>query len=565
MLKLNSLKAWFMGGLNKWRLAFLAFAIVYALVLVFGVAEMFSLSHMSIQWDEVTHLNGGVLLLRGDFSTYFSFNGFYPPLYDIVTMGFFGVGGVSVFAGRFVTVVFSLLSLYAVFEFAYRMYGPKAALLSSVLLGIMPGYFWLSRMTMIETMLVFFFTVSMLFFFNWLRTSQNKFLLLSGLALGLGFLTKYQTIIGGVVMIIGIVALCRGHLKTRFTKFLLLILVAVAVVLPWFVMSYQVYASKMFDQWIYAMQIGNPEKLLYSTGVDRLPQWFTGLPSAVQLPLFYLVEMTWPYHNVHPISLFLYGLGLAGLGFFAWRRKTEDKFLLIWFIIVYLFFTFISNKQWRYMLPVFPVLAISASALAVAAFSKAQKTWKSAAASVNRKRIVKVAALLFAVFLVSSVYLSISDAHYWVAKDQIHIPIEEASTFVAPRLASNESIMVMCAQNLFSQDMVRFFLYQNGKANSVWQYPVLPVDTYTPDFNLTEFISLCQQRNVKYVFTYEYGGDVPYFNTTLGLMDIYVMLYASGKFQYLSGNAMIEDLANQGLLPAFGTNPRRIFILTFMG
>jgi len=115
---------------------------------------MFSLSNMSIQWDEVTHLNGGALLLRGDFQTYFSFNAFYPPMYDLLTTSFFSVGGVSVFAGRFVSVVFSVLSLYAVFEFTHRVYGQKTALLASIFLGIMPGYVWLSRMAMIETMLI---------------------------------------------------------------------------------------------------------------------------------------------------------------------------------------------------------------------------------------------------------------------------------------------------------------------------------------------------------------------------------------------------------------------------
>ena len=60
--------------------------------------------------------------------------------------------------------------------------------------------------------------------------------------------------------------------------------------------------------------------------------------------------------------------------------------------------------------------------------------------------------------------------------------------------------------------------------------PQLPVDTYTPNFNITEFINLCKQDNVKYVFTYEYGGTVPYFNTTLDLMQIYTQMYASGNF-----------------------------------
>lgn len=141
-----------------------------------------------------------------------------------------------------------------------------------------------------------------------------------------------------------------------------------------------------------------------------------------------------------------------------------------------------------------------------------------------------------------------------MAKDQIQIPTEAATSFVASRIGENESIMVICAQNLFSQDMVRFYLYADGtKHNAVWQYPELPVDTYTPNFNIAEFIGLCKEHNVKYVFTYEYGGDVPYFNTTLNLMEIYVQLYASGKFSQISDQA------------SFGINPRRIFVLTFLG
>jgi hypothetical protein len=88
---------------------------------------------------------------------------------------------------------------------------------------------------------------------------------------------------------------------------------------------------------------------------------------------------------------------------------------------------------------------------------------------------------------------------------------------------------------------------------------------YTPNFDINEFIALCEERNVKYVFTYEFGGDVPYFNTTLSLMGVYQKLYDSGKFAYLSGNVTVEALIKEGLIPAFGTNPRRIIILTFLG
>jgi hypothetical protein len=548
---LNSLSAWLKGGFNKWRLVFLAFAVVYAFFL------LLDLSLSPIQWDEITHLNGGLLLLRGQYREYLDLSAFYPPLFDVVTTGFFSVAGVSVFSGRLVAVIFSLLSMWVVFEFAYRMYGPKIALISSILFGIMPGYFWLSRMTMIETMLVFFFTVSMLFFFNWLRNHQIWSLALSGVALGLGFLTKYQILVAGIIMIASILLLCRGHLKAKFLRFPLLILIVVAIAIPWINESYQIYTSKMLDKWMYALQVGNPEKLAYSTRFD-LPVW-------LQVPMFYLIEMTWPYSDVHPISLFLYIFGLLGLGYFAWRRKPEDKFLLTWFFVVYIFFTLISNKHWRYVIPIFPVLAISAASLMLFAYNKLEKTWKSSQISVNKKRVVKVAAVFFTVTVAVSVFFSVSDAHYWVAKDQIEIPIEAATNYVATRLSENESLMVVCAFNLFSQDMVRFYLYADGtKHNPVWQYPELPVDTYTPTFDINEFIPLCEENNVKYVFTYEFGGDVPYFNTTLTLMDVYQKFYDSGRFAYLSGNASVEALIKDGSIPAFGTTPRRIIILTFV-
>ncbi len=554
-MNVDSMAAWLKGGIkNKWRLAFLVFAVAY------GTFLLFNLSYMSIQWDEVTHLNGGMLLLRGDYSTYFSFI-FYPPMYDLFTAGFYAVGGISVFTGRLVTVAFSLLSLWAVFEFASRMYDAKTALLGVVLLALMPGYVWLSRMAMIETMLVFFFTVSTLSFFGWLRLHQNKFLIISGVMLGLGILVKYQTVIVGAIMLTALVVLGRGYLKQKLTRFPLLILTVVAVVIPWILVSYQIYASGLLDTWLYAISMGNPEKSLYSTGLNRFPAPFTALPSWLQTPVFYLFEMTVPYSDVHPVSFFLYLLGLAGLGWFALRRKASDKYLLIWFVVVYIFFTVIPNKQWRYVVPAFPVLALAAASLITSAWSKAQTRWQNKQLPINKRRLAQVAAVGLIAFTLVGAAFSVSDAYSWVAKDQIHIPIEEATHYAAPRLEPDESIMVLCAQNLYSQDMIRFYLNAQGKTNTVLQYPALPVDTYRPDFNVTELISQCQHNNVKYVLMYEFGGDVPYFDTDLRLMDVYMMLAESGRF----GN--IPTLEEDGTVTGtyFGTSPRQIYILTFLG
>ena len=486
-------------------------------------------------------------------------------MYDIFTAGFFAAGGVSLFMGRFVSVVFSLLSVYAVFEFAYRIYGAKTGLLASILLAVMPGYVWLSRMAMIETTLVFFFTVSTLFFFLWLKEHKNKFLALTIVTFAVGVATKYQTVIVAVIAVVGLAFLGRDYLKKKFRTVPRLAITVVAVAVPLVLVFYWLYSAGLLNQWLYAMNIGNPDKTLYSTGLDRFPAWFDPLPNWIRVSIFYFIEITEPYTNVHPISFLLYAVGLVGLGWLALRRKAENKYLLIWFVVVYIFFTAIPNRQWRYLIPAFPVLAISGASLITSALEKAQKTWKLPHLSVSKKRLVQVAAGLLVVFTLVGTTYSVSDAYSWVAQDQIHIPIQEATDYAAAHLAPNESIMVMCPQNLFSSGMVQFYLNAQGKNISVVQYPAEPVDAYTPVFNITEFVQKCSQNNVKYVFTYEYGGNVPYFNTTLTAMGVYEMLYESGKFQYLSGNAMIEDLVKQGLIPAFGTDPRRIFILTFLG
>ncbi len=527
-LRLTQLKA----ALTKWRLAFLVLALVYFILL------LLILSNQPMNWDEVTHLTGALELKNGLYNNFVR-DSFYPPLFSMLTTASFDLFGVSLFSARLVSAFFSILSLWIVFELAYSMYGGKVALISAVFLGVMPGYFWLSRLALLEIMLVFFFTLSLFFFYRWLKSRKNWLVVLSGLALGLGFLTKYQVIAAVAVMVVSIVVLGWGQLKRLFSRFLLLIVAALAVIIPWLVIVYHVFASYVFSQWMYALQMGNPGRSLYSI---RFP-----------IPIYYLIEMTWPYRDVHPISLLLYIVGLAGLGLFVWRRKWEDKFVFIWFISVFVFFTVISNREWRYVLTLFPALAISASVLILFVYDKLHGTWMQSV-KVNRKKAAKVAAAFLIIFVSVGLAYSINDIYYNVKQNDINIEIAQATHYAVAHDSANQSIILLCPYNYFSQDMVSFYLWADGAPQiRTYQYPTLPVDTYTLNFNITEFISICKQDNVKFVFTYEYGGTVLYFNSTLNLQQIYTQIYASGNFSVISPDA------------TFGQNPRRILVLNFTG
>ncbi len=487
-----------------------------------------------IQWDEMSHLRGGQLLAQGRITDYVQSFGYYPPIYDLMSSAYFRLFGISAEVGRLASATFLLLSIWLVFEFANRTYGPKVGMLSAIFLGAMPGLFWVSKFAMLESALVFFFTLTLFFFFSWINTDKNKMLILSALAVGVGFLAKYQIAVAGVVMAAAIVWLCRDRLRARLSKLTMLALLAGLVILPWLL----VVGFGKGNDLVYAITAGGEDRIAYTQRFG---------PFA--MPVFYLIEMTWPYNNTHPIFLPLFVLGLLGVVIFAYRRKREDKFFLAWFLVVYVFFTLVPNKQWRYVVPLFPVLAISAGSFLAFSFGKLQKAWNVMSASLTRKRMIKTAGFVLAAFTIISTAYSFYDGYQWTARYFIHVPIPEATNFAASQLSQNQSIAVLCPNNSFDDDMVRFFLEANeSRQNQVWQYPALAVDSFKPDFNSTQLVSLCEARNAKILLLYEYGQTTPFFNTTLTTAQVWDSMNKTGRFQYIT---------------YFGASPRAIYVLCF--
>jgi 4-amino-4-deoxy-L-arabinose transferase-like glycosyltransferase len=520
--------------MNRWTLFLIIFAIAYACILAVN------LSYSSIEWDEVSHFTGGLLLSKGQFSQWLLYNSYYPPAYDSVTAFYYFIGGASVFAGRFVALTFSVLSLFVLYETAKTMYGAKTAFVSALFLGVMPGIVWASRMAMIETMLLFVFSTSMFFFYRWLTTHRDREFALAVIAVAVGVAVKYQMlVVAPIIMLLGVVFWKRDLLKAEAKRYLRLprlILVVAAVALAAFA-AYEVLSSGGLSTWFYAIQVGGANKAVYS---GRYP-----------LPIFYFVEMAWLNNTMHPVSLLLYVAGLAGIGLLVYRRGLADKFLLLWFTIVYLVFTLIPNREWRYVSILFPVLAIGASVLLVETYSKIRKIGQPTKKPFTKKWGTKLAAVLLIAFAFGGVAYSCFDAYRFVAVDTFPLPVEQATNYAAQALNPNQTILVACPVNRFNQFMVWFYLNEKTadlKRNQALQYPEQAVDAFTPDFNVTEVISLCEMRDVKFVLMFEYGATTPFFDSTLNEQQVYNMLDATGRFT---------------LQASFGDSPNRIFVFSF--
>jgi len=518
-----------LGRFNRWRIILLLILLLYAAFLALY------LDYALIQWDETQHLVGGLHLSRGRFQDYLHFS-YYPPLFDVTTALAYILMGPSLFAARLVSLVFGVLSVWAVFEYAYRMYGPKQAILSSVMLATMPGFIILCRMALIETMLLFFFSVSLLLFFSWLQTNNEKMLLLSGVALGLGVLAKYQTVVGGVVMLVSGLLMFRKRLTRNMRKFVLLAIVAAAIVVPWLLVMSQQITPEDIARWFYTVSSGSDERVEYGR---RIP-----------LPIFYLIEMTYPYMDLHPISLPIYILAFLGLSYWIWRRKPEDKFSLIWFIVVYVFYTlFISNRNWRYVIPLFSVLAVSASDFILLIWNKLKAPIRAQQTKQKRMLLRKVAAVFFVVLIAASVIYSLMNAYYWVEKEHVQVRAKAASQYVSENSGADEAAVLLFPVNYFSPDAVNFYLFQyDSRERVLLEYPKDPADVYTPIFNETVLIQQCESLNVKFLLLYE-NGNKTYYQTDMKAYDALDMLVNSGNF-------MLET--------TFGSSPQQIYVIRYL-
>ncbi len=499
------------------------------LIVVYGSLLLFDLAYMHIIWDETPHLLGGLYLSQGRLGDYLALTR-YPPLFDVVTAGFFKVFSASVLAGRLVSVTFGLLTLGVVFKLASRSFGHRVGFISCVFTATMSGFLWLSRVTLLEMALEFFFVTAILLFADWWHTGKDRFILLSGVALGLVFLTKYHGLVAGLVILASLpFMIYHNEFKPKISRFLLLIAATALIVVP--VIAFT-YFSGTLGQWLHFLWGSDASTNMYSA---RFPQ-----------PIFYLIELTQPLDFVHPISILVLILGLHGLALFAWRRKAMDKMFLVWFVVIYVFFTLIGTKSWRYIMPLAPVIAISAAGFVMFLYGKLEITWRSVRSSSDKKLMAKICAGLLIAFSAVALVSSAVDAYSWIAKDASYpFPLPQAIHYTASGLTGNESVMVICANNVLSLDIANFYLQAYElKTNAAYQYPILPVDASTTNFNITELVNMCKQRDTKFLLFYE-NRDRPYFNSTQTVQTVNDMINASGKF-----NAPT----------IFGDAPRRLWV-----
>ncbi len=311
-----------------------------------------------------------------------------PVLYYWLTSATYLVFGPTEFAARLWAAMAGLGLVMVTAACGRRWYDESTGLLAGAIVATNFGYFSIGRMALPDLPLTFCITLAI-----WAalvstlesERSPRKFVLLSALGLGLGFLMKGPVgLILPAIVIIPVLAIERRSIALTPIDIVLGFLVMLAVSMPWYLLMWMRHGNDYLQSFFVG---DNFERFATDRFNDPRPWWF-------YLPVLGGGLLPWA-----PLAL----VWLGPITQWLRRRRdvgTIDLRLILWALLPLIFYTLSVGKQPRYILPVLPPLAL----LLAAAIVERTQEWRGyeGVRSMPRRALpVVVGSLLAGTFLVA--------------------------------------------------------------------------------------------------------------------------------------------------------------------
>jgi 4-amino-4-deoxy-L-arabinose transferase-like glycosyltransferase len=299
-------------------------------------------------------VSGDYITPRDDQVRYFE----KPPLVywaEAVAIRLFGA---NEFAVRLPAALFTIAEVLATCLIGEAMFGPAAGFAGAVVLALCPLVFGFARFATLDPALAFFLTAAVgAFYFAAERPdfgsgTGRAWMLIASAMLALGTLAKgpVALILGGTIGLIWILVEGRGREVLRMPLLSCVAVYAVSVT-PWFLL----------------VAIRNPGFVNFFFVHEHLERFVSSREHGWG-PYFFIpvvVAGTWPWFFFVPL-----GLSTARDLPEASHQKARSalRLLVVWFTVIFVFFSIPRSKLGSYILPALPPIAM-VSGLALAALS----------------------------------------------------------------------------------------------------------------------------------------------------------------------------------------------------
>lgn len=265
-----------------------------------------------------------------------------PLLYWLIALSYH-LFGVSVFSARLVPVTAAAITVLASFFFGKALKLAKAGWIAAIVLATSVGFILIGRVIIFDMVLTAVFAMSLFCFYLWYEKESRHYLWASYAFLALAFMTKGML---ATVLIPAIAVLFMLINKTPWRKFFKLfdiigILIFLALTLPWVILATIKQPGFAWDFFVNE-QIMRFLNKRYPNDYHHGPFYYYVIP---------LLVIMLPWTTLLP-SLFR-------------KEKTKDskisslkKFLWIWFLIPFVFFSISQAKAQYYIIIGIPPLAL---------------------------------------------------------------------------------------------------------------------------------------------------------------------------------------------------------------
>jgi 4-amino-4-deoxy-L-arabinose transferase-like glycosyltransferase len=289
-----------------------------------------------------------------------------PPLFFwLIALSSFLWQGFTSFSVRFPSAFLSTLTVLLTFFLGKKLYGLRTGFLSAVVLATSFEFAYLSTRANIDATLTFLTTLSLVFFFqwypygsfqppslpqgekeetrgSWVKSGNRRNLLIYGFYISMALATLAKGPVGFILpLLVSLVYLLvqkdwKAMKRMRLLKgMVLLIVIVLAWYLPAVLKGGQAFLNEtLLHQTIvrFAKGTSHVRPIYYyfiNFPVDFLP-WFLFFPGAI-----------------------VYSLSKGKEG-----NSKEFLFLFVWFIVIFLFFSFSKGKRAIYLLPLYPAASL---------------------------------------------------------------------------------------------------------------------------------------------------------------------------------------------------------------
>jgi 4-amino-4-deoxy-L-arabinose transferase-like glycosyltransferase len=294
-------------------------------------------------------VSGDYITPRNDWVRYFE----KPPLVYWITAASLKVLGVNEFAARVQAAVFSAGQVGIAAALGEAMFGITTGILAAAALALSPLFFVFARFATPDPALAFFFTSALTCFYaaalapSFNQGTGRHWMLGASAALALGTLAKgpVALLLAGAIALVWLIVERRSRDAIRM-PWLSCAAVYLAIVLPWFIIA--AYRNHGF--------------LTFFVVHEHLHRYLSNEEHGWGLWFFIPVVIggTWPWFYFIPYSIRDYFTPADEKPASDPRMRSNLRFLLLWFGIVFIFFSIPRAKLGEYILPGVPPLAIIA-------------------------------------------------------------------------------------------------------------------------------------------------------------------------------------------------------------